>query len=63
MVLGRCVFGVGMSSMIFAQVAFITEWFIGKNLNLALGVVSSLPLFGTVANASFTPRIYNDHRA
>ena len=44
--------------MIFAQVAFITDWFVGKNLNFALGIANSVPLFGEVCNAFLSPYLY-----
>jgi len=48
--------------MIFVQVAFITDWFVGKNLNFALGIVNSLPLTGEILNAYLSPLLYNDHK-
>ena len=47
--------------MIFVQVAFITDWFAGKNLNFALGVTNSLPLTGEILDAYISPKIYETH--
>jgi nitrate/nitrite transporter NarK len=47
--------------MVFVQVAFITDWFVGKNLNFALGVTSSLPLLGEIINAYVSPKLYEKH--
>ena len=55
---GRFIYGLGMQSMIFVQVAFITDWFAGKNLNFALGITNSLPLTGEILNAYVSPKLY-----
>jgi len=47
--------------MIFVQVAFITDWFAGKNLNFALGVTNSLPLTGEILDAYISPKFYETH--
>jgi MFS family permease len=60
---GRLIFGMGMQSMIFVQVAFIKDWFVGKNLNFALGVINSLPLCGEIINAYAAPAFYQEHAA
>ena len=59
--IGRMIYGMGMQSMIFTQVAFITDWFVGKNLNFALGVTNSIPLMGEILNAYLSPTLYHEH--
>ena len=59
MVIGRAIYGFGMVSMIFTQVAFITDWFVGPNLNFALSVCSSLPYSGAILDAYLTPLTFN----
>lgn len=59
MIIGRAVYGFGMVSMIFTQVAFITDWFVGPNLNFALSVTSSLPYAGNVLDAYLTPILFS----
>lgn len=58
MVLGRIIYGFGMVSMIFTQVTFITDWFVGPHLNFALSITSSLPYAGSVLDAYLTPKLY-----
>ena len=59
MITGRFIYGIGMVSMIFAQVAFVTDWFVGPNLNFALSMTSSLPYLGAVLNAILTPKLWD----
>lgn len=58
MIIGRMIYGFGMVSMIFTQVAFITDWFVGPNLNFALSVTSSLPYAGCILDAWISPVLF-----
>ena len=59
MIISRTIYGFGMVSMIFTQVAFVTDWFVGPNLNFALSLTSSIPYLGAVLNAFLAPNLFS----
>jgi MFS family permease len=58
MVAGRVVFGLGGESMTVTQSAFVSQWFKGKELALALGFNLSTSRIGAAINGSVTPAVY-----
>ncbi len=59
MLAGRLVFGFGGESLAVAQSRLITEWFLGRELGLAIGLNLSIARIGTVFNNNISPRIAN----
>jgi MFS family permease len=57
MMIGRLVFGLGGESLAVAQSRLVTEWFLGKELGLAIGMNLSVARIGTVFNNNLSPRI------
>lgn len=57
MFLGRVIFGLGGESLSVAQSRLVTEWFLGRELGLALGLNLSIARIGTVVNNNLSPRI------
>lgn len=57
MMIGRLVFGLGGESLAVAQSRLVTEWFLGKELGLAIGLNLSVARIGTVFNNNASPRI------
>lgn len=59
MMIGRLVFGLGGESLAVAQSRLVTEWFLGKELGIAIGLNLSVARIGTVFNNNASPRIAN----
>jgi len=57
MFLGRFIFGLGGESLAVAQSRLVTEWFMGHELSLALGLNLSIARIGTVVNNNMSPRV------
>lgn len=57
MLLGRLIFGLGGESLAVAQSRLVTEWFLGKELGIAIGFNLSIARIGTVFNNNASPRI------
>lgn len=57
MLLGRLIFGLGGESLAVAQSRLVTEWFLGKELGIAIGLNLSVARIGTVFNNNASPRI------
>ena len=57
MMIGRLVFGLGGESLAVAQSRLVTEWFLGKELGIAIGLNLSIARIGTVFNNNASPRI------
>ena len=57
MMLGRLVFGLGGESLAVAQNRLVTEWFMGRELGVAIGLNLSIARIGTVFNNNASPRI------
>lgn len=57
MLLGRLIFGLGGESLAVAQSRLVTEWFLGKELGIAIGLNLSIARIGTVFNNNASPRI------
>lgn len=56
--IGRFVFGLGGECLAVAQARVVTEWFIGKELALALGMNLSIARVGTIVNNVMSAWIY-----
>ena len=59
MMIGRLIFGFGGESLAVAQSRLVTEWFLGRELGLAIGLNLSIARIGTVVNNNISPRIAN----
>lgn len=59
MLFGRLIFGLGGESLAVAQSRLVTEWFLGQELGLAIGLNLSVARIGTVVNNNLSPRIAN----
>lgn len=59
MLLGRLIFGLGGESLAVAQNRLVMEWFLGKELGVAIGLNLSVARIGTVFNNNASPRIAN----
>lgn len=57
MLLGRLIFGLGGESLAVAQSRLVTEWFLRKELGIAIGLNLSIARIGTVFNNNASPRI------
>ena len=57
MLFGRLIFGLGGESLSVAQSRLVTEWFLGKELGIAIGLNLSVARIGTVFNNNASPRI------
>lgn len=57
MLIGRFIFGLGGESLAVAQSRLVTEWFLGKELGIAIGLNLSVARIGTVFNNNASPRI------
>lgn len=57
MLIGRLIFGFGGESLAVAQSRLVTEWFLGRELGLAIGLTLSIARIGTVFNNNISPRI------
>ena len=57
MLLGRFIFGLGGESLAVAQSRLVTEWFLGKELGIAIGLNLSIARIGTVFNNNASPRL------
>jgi nitrate/nitrite transporter NarK len=60
MMIGRLIFGLGGESLAVAQSRLVTEWFLGRELGLAIGLNLSIARIGTVVNNNISPRIAHD---
>lgn len=59
MMIGRLIFGLGGESLAVAQSRLVTEWFLGRELGVAIGLNLSIARIGTVFNNNASPRIAN----
>ena len=59
MLIGRLIFGLGGESLAVAQSRLVTEWFLGKEVGIAIGLNLSVARIGTVFNNNASPRIAN----
>lgn len=58
MLVGRFLFGMVNQCVIVVGCCFVAQWFIGKELGLALGLATTLPELGNALNSLVTPIIY-----
>ena len=56
---GRFIYGLGGESLLVCKSAFITKWFMEKELSLALGTVLSICWLGTTASGYTIPPLSN----
>ena len=56
--IGRFVFGLGGECLAVAQARLVTDWFIGKELALALGMNLSVARVGTIVNNVMSAWLY-----
>jgi MFS family permease len=56
--LGRFIFGLGGECLAVAQARLVTDWFIGKELALALGMNLSVARVGTIVNNVISAWLY-----
>lgn len=54
----RMFFGIASESLVTAQACFVSVWFVGKELDFALGLAITLPELGNALNSYLTPLIY-----
>lgn len=54
---GRIIFGLGGESLAVAQSRLVTEWFLGRELALAIGMNLSIARIGTVVNNVVSPLV------
>ena len=59
MMTGRVIFGLGAESMTVAASAITSKWFLGKELNLAMGAKLALARLGAVAAGVIVPSVYD----
>ena len=59
MCVGRFIFGIGCEVMYVGQSVMVAKWFINFELPLAMGLISFVPLFGSVACGVIVPELYN----
>jgi MFS family permease len=58
MLTGRILFGIASESLVTAQAAFVSLWFVGQELSFALGLAITLPELGNALNSFVTPLVY-----
>ena len=56
--IGRFIFGLGGECLAVAQARLVTDWFIGKELALALGMNLSIARVGTIVNNVMSAWLY-----
>ena len=54
------VFGLGGESLTVAQTTIVSNWFKGKELNFAMGLINSLAGIGSIINGLVVPRVYDE---
>ena len=59
MLAGRILYGFGAECMTVAQNTITSNWFKGKELNLALGANLSIARLGSVIAGPIVPAVYN----
>ena len=58
MLAGRMLFGVGCEVMYVGQSVILAKWFINFELPFAMGLISFVPLIGSVVSGILVPELY-----
>ena len=58
MVIGRSIFGMGSETAMIIQTIFVTDWFIGQELQFAMAMAGSIPNFFSFMGGAMAPYVF-----